>query len=381
MYSVAGFGDMIGDGVRMDAYIRALQKCIRPGSVVLDLGTGTGILAMLACKCGARKAYAIDTSDAVQIAVEAARANGFSDRVVVIQRRSSEVTLPERVDAIVSDLHGVLPQFQRGLADLVDARDRFLAPGGALVPCLDSLWTGVVELPERHAKMLAPWISEPLGLDLTTGARYVQNAWVKVRATASELLTSPSRWGTLDYSSMATPHQQGSSDLRAARSGVGHGLVVWFDAELVEGIGFSNAPGKPDTIYGQAFFPWPEGVALSEGDVVSCQIRADLVGEDYVWTWNSEIRPKAGTDPVIHFRQSTFLGGPITKETLSRRSPSRSPGLGEEGVIVRSALERMASGASLDELARELHRHHPSRFNSRQDALDFACDLSSKYGR
>src|SRR5512136_2014557 len=109
MYSVAAFGEMIADRVRMEAYAEALRRTVRPGSVVADLGTGTGIMSLIACKCGARRVYAIDPSDAVQLAAETARDNGFGDRVVVIQKRSTDVTLPERADVIVSDMRGVLP--------------------------------------------------------------------------------------------------------------------------------------------------------------------------------------------------------------------------------------------------------------------------------
>jgi len=382
MYSIAGFGEMIADSVRMDAYARALRQSVRPGSAVLDIGTGTGILAMIACQCGAARVYAIDPSDAVQIALDAVRDNGFSDRVVVIQKRSADLTLPERVETIVSDIRGILPPLGRNLLDLVDARERFLSSGGRLVPRSDSLWASLAEFPDRHAKILSPWLGDRFGLNLRSGARYVQNTWVKVRASASELLAPPSKWAELDYASLAAPRVHGGGELRVSRTGVAHGLVLWFDTELAEGIGFSNAPGGPELIYGQAFFPWPESVAVREGDVVGYQVRADLVGSEYVWTWDSTLRRGAGaTGADVRFRQSTFLGAPFTKETLARRSPSRSPGLGQEGLIARTSLDRMRAGASLDELAQELHREHPDRFRSRQEALDFASDLSSRYGR
>jgi protein arginine N-methyltransferase 1 len=186
----------------------------------------------------------------------------------------------------------------------------------------------------------------------------------------------------VDYVSLSTPHVRGSGALPIARDGVAHGLLVWFNTDLAEGVGFSNAPGGPELIYGQAFFPWPEAVSVREGDVVAYQIRSDLVGSDYVWTWNSEVRRGSSTDTIdVQFRQSTFLGMPLTKETLARRSPQYAPGLSTEGEVTRATLERMAAGASLDDLARELVRDHPDRFRSRQEALDFASDLSSRYGR
>ena len=54
---------MVGDRPRTDAFAAAIAEVVRPGDAVLDVGTGTGILAMLAAKAGARKVYAVDQSD------------------------------------------------------------------------------------------------------------------------------------------------------------------------------------------------------------------------------------------------------------------------------------------------------------------------------
>ncbi|MGE5462576.1 MAG: 50S ribosomal protein L11 methyltransferase, partial [Syntrophothermus sp.] len=68
MYSIAEFGHMIADERRTDAYVAALQHAVRPDSIVLDMGTGTGIFAMLACQFGARHVYAVEPGDAIHIA-------------------------------------------------------------------------------------------------------------------------------------------------------------------------------------------------------------------------------------------------------------------------------------------------------------------------
>src|SRR6476619_5796689 len=115
MYSIAGYGQMIADEVRMDAYCRALRGAINADSVVLDIGAGTGILSLLACRYGARRVYAVESSSAIAVAEEAARANGFANRIKCIQALSTELDLPEKADVIVSDLRGVLPLFQQHL--------------------------------------------------------------------------------------------------------------------------------------------------------------------------------------------------------------------------------------------------------------------------
>lgn len=382
MYSIAGFGEMIADRVRTGAYAEALRCEVRPGSVVLDIGTGTGILAMIACQCGARRVYAVDPSDAVQIAIETATDNGFRDRVTVIQRRSTDVTLPERADVIVSDMRGVLPPFQRHLPAIVDARERLLAQGGRLIPQSDTLWASVVEAPDVFDARTRPWENSPFSLNLRAGLRYVANSWRKFRALSAQLLTEPSCWASLDYYPVITPHVIGSGQQAVKRDGTAHGLVVWFDTVLSGAAGFSNAPGAPELIYGQAFFPWPSAVCVREGDLVEYRLRADLVGEDYVWGWESAVRRRETTSTIdVHFRQSTFLGTPLTRESLAKRDSTHVPGLSEVGKVTRVVLDRMLAGASLGDLANELSEQYPERFRSRQEALDFVSELSVRYGQ
>src|SRR5688500_7191336 len=126
MYSIAEYGAMIADTARMDAFTRALRRVITPESVVVDIGTGTGILALLACQLGARRVYAIEPNEAIHVARAAAAANGYADRIEFLQALSTAVTLPEQVHLIVSDIGGLLPWLQHHLTTIVDARTRFL---------------------------------------------------------------------------------------------------------------------------------------------------------------------------------------------------------------------------------------------------------------
>src|SRR5690606_13264599 len=111
-YSISAFGDMITDETRMDAYVAALQRGVTADTVVLDIGTGTGIFALLACQFGARHVYAVEPGDAIHVARRIAQENGYADRITFIQDLSSNITLPEPADLIISDLRGVLPLFE-----------------------------------------------------------------------------------------------------------------------------------------------------------------------------------------------------------------------------------------------------------------------------
>ncbi len=199
MYSVFSYGSMIADRARMDAYVQALRQAVQPGSVVLDIGTGTGIFAMLACRFGARRVYAVEPDDAISVAREAAAANGLSERIEFIQDLSTRVTLPEQVNVIVSDLRGVLPIFQHHLPAIIDARKRLLAPDGILIPQRDSLWAAIVQAPELYKEHASVWEDDIHGLTLISGRRFAINTWRKNRIKPEQMLTEPECLATLDY--------------------------------------------------------------------------------------------------------------------------------------------------------------------------------------
>jgi protein arginine N-methyltransferase 1 len=373
---------MIADHVRMDAYVQALYQAVKPGSVVVDIGTGTGTFALLACHLGARQVYAIEIGDVIQVAREIAAANGYAERIAFIQNHSTQVTLPERADVIVSDLHGVLPLFQHHLPSIADARRRFLGPGGVLIPQHDTLWLAVVEAPDLYSQYTAPWDDHGYGLDMEAARRLATNMWRKGRVRPEQLLVEPRCWATLDYRTLESPDVCAEVTCTAARAGIAHGLIVWFDAALAEGVYLSNAPGQPESIFGSAFFPWSTPVRCAVGDTVCVTLEATLVGEDYTWRWNTRVLNQGHAGQVkANFKQSTFFGVPLSPERLRRRADSYVPTLNEDGQIDRLILELMSDHMSLATIAGRLSAQFPSRFATRQDALTRVAELSEQYSQ
>ena len=375
-YDVAGYGQMIADRARMEAYAAALERAVRPGAVVADIGTGTGIFALLACRLGARRVYAIEPGDAIHTAREAARANGFADRIVFLQDVSTRVALPERADVVVSDLRGALPLFQRIIPSLADARERLLAPGGVMIPRADTLRAAPVEAPAVHAKIVGPWDEGGLGFDLSAARRVVVNQWSRGAVSAEQLLAEPRTWAVLDYTTVTDPDVRARLAWTVARDGAAHGFSAWFDADLGDGIGYSTGPDT-ESVYGTAFFPFPHAVSVQADDGIAVDLEARLVGDEYVWIWNTRVeRPGRGD---VDFRQSTFFAEPLSPQRLRRRADSFRPTLKEEGLIDQMALGRMAEGAALGEIARELHARFPARFATWEQALTHAGRLSDRY--
>src|SRR2546423_7448973 len=143
MYSLHFYGQMLADASRMDAYAAALRQTVKPDSVVMDLGSGPGMFALLACKLGARRVYAVEPDNVIGLARETAMANGFADRIEFFESLSTKITLPEPANIIISDLRGVLPWFQQHIPSIIDARKRLLARRSVLIPRRDILWGAI----------------------------------------------------------------------------------------------------------------------------------------------------------------------------------------------------------------------------------------------
>lgn len=381
-YSLLGYGDMITDGPRMDAYAQALRRAVQPGCTLLDIGAGTGIFSLLACQLGAGSVHAIEPDDAVQVAQTIAAANGYADQITFHQALSTAITLPSRADVIVSDLRGILPLFQHHIPAIVDARQRLLAPGGQLIPQQDTIWTALVEAPDLYKSYAEPWTRNEYGLDMRAGQQFVVNTWRKVHLKPEQLLVTPQLWMSLDYATVENPDVAGALTWTMDRVGTAHGLAVWFDTLLSEDIGFSNAPGQPELIYGQAFFPLQEPVILSAGDRIEIKLQANLVGDDYTWRWDTHIAdPKNPGRPKANFKQSTFYGAPLSPTQLRKKSAHYIPTLKEEGQLDRLILNLMDSNISLDEIADQLLARFPDRYADWQDALAYVGNLSQKYSR
>jgi len=381
-YDIYAFARMIRDSVRTEAYAEALRRSVTPNSVVLDMGAGVGIWGLLACRFGARKVYAVDPNDVIQIAREIAAANGYAEKIEFIQDMSTNVTLAEPADLVVTEMHGIVPMFEQNLPSIIDARQRLLAPGGRIIPEKEILWAALVETPELYAEVDLPWADRPYDFDWAPAKRIAVNDWFKVKGkmTPAQFFAEPKSWATLDYATLSSPNVAGEVCWKATRDGTCHGLIVWFETLLVDGVSFSNAPGGTETIFGQAFFPWSEPVSIATGDTISVALRCDLVGTYHLWRWETNVRNQGrAADAKANFKQSTFLGMPLSKSDLRRRNADYVPTLSQDGQIRQFVLSLMDGKTSVAGIADKTASHFSSRSINRDEIERVVADLSEKY--
>jgi protein arginine N-methyltransferase 1 len=380
MYSLNDYGQMIADRQRFNAYARAVAKAVRPGDTVLELGCGPGAVALLACQAGARKVYAIDLEEIVHFARELAAANGFADRMEFIQSDSRKLELPERVDVIISDIRGSLPLFGHAIASLEDARQRLLTPGGRVIPRRDTLKAAIIEAGDFYSKLVSPWTNSIPLLELSPSLSLLLNGSYSSHFNGDQLLTEAQTWGMLDYSAGAKASQAANLDFSVRRSGTAHGICLWFEAELCDGITYSSGPAPSKSIYGQVFLPWLEAVPVQDGQSVNVNLQANLVGDDYIWRWETRV-PGNGKGADRCFRQSTFEGANFAPQALRRRAADFVPSLSEEGYADRWLVQAMDGKTSLQQMAQTAAEKFPTIFPGWEDALHRAAELARQFSR
>jgi protein arginine N-methyltransferase 1 len=290
---------MLSDHVRNTAFEAALRAEVRAGVVVLDVGAGTGILSLWAARAGARRVYAVERSTMAAVAADLVARNGLDSVITVIQAPIEQVMLPEPVDLIVSEWLGVYGVDENMLGLVLGARDRFLKPGGLMVPAAVKTMLAPVYLERRdHEEQLA--LGRPYGLDLSVAAPelYDQARWAPSgELAASDLIGEPAAVWSIDMARF--PAAQAGLPLRGrvrftvrAPSRV-NALTAWFVADFGASRVLENAPGTR-THWGQYLFPLRRTVAVAAGesiDVFFSSIPAGIGYCHHAWSVKLGGRP------------------------------------------------------------------------------------------
>jgi ribosomal protein L11 methylase PrmA len=272
---------MVSDSVRVMSYQRAIQRHCG-GKTVVEIGCGSGILSIFAAQAGARRVIAIEESRIADLAMEMFRANGVADRIELRRANSRDVSLHERADVIIHEVLGSDPFSENLLPFIEDARARFLAPNGRLIPSLlEVCCVGfeVLDQPYLDKSSANAELSELeglYGLDFSAFRGFVDAEPLLFRRPLGELgknqfepriLTDEAQLYRLDLAADAplevTPRQDFS--LRVIRPGSLGGLLVYFRAHLDEDTILSTAPTAPRTSWAWDARPLDRLVVVEPG--------------------------------------------------------------------------------------------------------------------
>jgi protein arginine N-methyltransferase 1 len=183
------------------------------------------------------------------------------------------------------------------------------------------------------------------------------------------MLSQPQTLAVLDYRTITEPDLDSTVELVADRPATAHGLQMWFDAEIADGLTFSNAPGEPPLVYGRTFLPFEQPVRLRPGDRVAARIRARLFGGQYILFWNSTIIDGA-TGTIQHsFAQSELKSRVLSPRALAPFAADHVPQASTALALDRDCLTLVDDQRSLIDIALEVMARHPGHFSSEAEAL------------
>lgn len=267
--------EMLKDTVRTKSYQRYIyrNKHLFENKVVLDVGCGTGILSLFSAKAGAKKVYAVDYSNIVDMAKQIVALNGYEDVITVIRGKVEEIDLPEKVDIIVSEWMGYCLIFESMMNSVLIARDRFLKEDGILVPDKAVLKIAAIEDAEYKDEKIHYWGSV-YGFDFSPIKEHVFVEPLIDCAAAEALVTNPDTlqtWDLKEDSVEGCGSFVSNFEITAARDDVIHALIVHFDIGFTQGhsLWFSTSCDSTRTHWQQTVFYLEKDVQIYEGEKVT----------------------------------------------------------------------------------------------------------------
>jgi len=288
--------EMLADTVRVEAYRQGIANTVNEDDVVVDLGTGTGLLAFMASSAGASKVYAVDHADVIRLAEDVGTRNGF-DNIDYVQTNSREFNATEPVDVIVHEQLNDELFGENMIPNLLDLRDRVLRAGGKIVPGRFRLFVEPVQLHEQHRVPHIWDMNLGPGLDFTsladspytTDAKHALETgsehFFLRRGAVDHFLVEPQP--VLDFDLMTL---ESGADLERSHTckrvvthaGTLDGFCIWFEAVFDEETQISTSPLLTPTSWGNRLLRVPER-QCEIGDQLSWSLELRQLNDASSW--------------------------------------------------------------------------------------------------
>lgn len=364
----------LSDRIRVDAFRRALAEVVKPSDVVLDLGTGTGVLGMLACRAGAARVYAVDSGPMAGLAREIVKANGLDGRMRVLRSHSTQTDLPEQVSLIVTDQIGNFG-FNAGLFEyLSDARGRLLAPEGRTIPAWVELCVAPAAYPALR-EQIDFWDAQPAGLNYAPAAEVARSTGYPLPIEGTDLLSAGVVAIRVEPPDAVTT-LSASISVTIERDAIADGLAGWFRAGLSPSVTMTNAPGDPQRINRRpVMLPFAAGRRVSKGDRLAVRLRIIAPLSVIEWTVSN-----AGVNQWLE-RGSTFRGLLMSREDIDRTRPGWKPAMTEHGRARQTVLELCDGEHDLAAIEREVLKRHGDVVPTPEAAAIFVAEVVTRYGK
>jgi len=271
--------EMLHDEERAARYDKAITQSVSGESLVLDVGTGSGLLAMMAARAGAAEVVACEAQPFVaEVAEGIIRDAGYAGVVTVLPKRSTDMRvpadLPRRADLLVTETvdcgllgEGILPT-------IAHAREHLLTGDALIVPCRARVLATLVESPLLYRRN---HVEEHYGFDLSGFNELASMEYFDSRLIRHEhrTLCHPFEVFAFDFYRDGPAPARSDLVLTPTADGTCHAVVFWFELELVPGVELSNSPEDPNTHWKQAVQCLPAAVDLHAGRQLPLTARHD----------------------------------------------------------------------------------------------------------
>jgi tetratricopeptide (TPR) repeat protein len=265
---------MVNERERNQAYHDGLRAVVAPEKLVLEIGTGSGLLAMMAARLGAQRVYTCETVGLIaETAAKIVRRNHLEDRVTVLAKSSHAVQpgrdLPGPADILVHEIFSSELLGEHVLPAIEDAKRRLLKPGAQVLPAAASIMIALVGGDEL-AKNL--YVDESFGFDLRDfNAIHPKRRPLQREDLALDLLSEDAEAFRFDFArDDVFPPERKRIALTARAEGLCYGVVQWIRLDLSPGVRFENHPSQRRAIsnWQHTIYGFAEPIRLAPGMVV-----------------------------------------------------------------------------------------------------------------
>lgn len=305
---------MLSDLIRCETYEAAIRKTVQPGHTVLDFGCGTGLLSFFAARAGAKRVYAMDNTTIVRTAKTLAEKNGF-ENIDFFYNSEGSITLPSKVDVLVSEWMGCFVFHEWMLEPLIQLREAYLEDGGVMVPRRVDLRVGFVS-DEGLVDELTFFDRRPFNLDFSPIADWPSYNILLKRISHEQILPDLAHVGSLDMQTITGTPEMLVGSVESTTEDTIYGICGWFDAVLCDGVALSTSPFTPKTHWNQMVFPLARPVRVKPGEkmTVSFSPSRREIDKTILWKWSLETE----TDQIHmdNFIHRAFATRPLVEGKL-----------------------------------------------------------------
>jgi type II protein arginine methyltransferase len=272
--------EMLNDEHRNAAFEQALSRAITPETIVLDIGSGTGLLAMMAARAGAKETITCEmVPQLAELARDTVARNGLSDRIVTLDKKSTSLSIGiqmmHKANLLVTETVDCGLLGEGIVFSIAHAKANLLTEDAQIVPRAATVYAMVVESPRLHNLNLAQTAA---GFDVSLINRYATAHYLPVRLAAFEYkaLTEPFEVFHFDFVKGAIFPERKTISVRAKRDGVGQCVIFWFDMHLDAKTSITNEPGST-THWEQALQCLDTEVAIRAGQTLRLEAEHDCL--------------------------------------------------------------------------------------------------------